>query len=819
MDADWCLPLTRLSAADLAVAGGKGANLGELVAAGLPVPPGFVVTTAAFRLAVADLASPDRDAVLAVDIPPPVRGAVLAAYAELGGGQVAVRSSATAEDLPGAAFAGQQDTVLAVLGDGALLDAVRRCWASLWTERAIAYRARLGVDPSGLALAVVVQRMVAADHAGVMFTANPVSGARDEVIIDSNPGLGEAVVAGLVTPDHAVLDAANRVVERRAGRRETVIRAVEGGGTRQGAAGDVAPVGEPDLRRLAGLGRRITAHFGRPQDIEWAIAGGEISVLQARPMTALPPAPIPLSRFQRFFGPIVLELLPRRPYPLELGAWITRNVGRHLEGLFDRIAGVRVVVADMLPVEDGVVQSLVPPEPRPTRRTPFRLARTLWRLRRDPSAWTDDPRHARFVAQATRLAGTDFGRVGWAELLAIPDRVAAAGDGITDLRAEYIPAAAGAMARLRLLLGLLGQGSLFGELVLEVRTTTQEANAELVELSRQLRRLAPPQDLDGADGASLLNLVESDPAAAPVRARLEAFLARYGHRETGSVLLLGDPTWSDAPEIVMSLVAVLLDEPDAQRPGPAGVPSALDRLLAHRVVRATRSERRVRRLVTRAAAAVVTREDTHFEFTRTMPPVRAALVEAGRRLAAAGGLDDPEDVWYLTWAELSGLDDPRDSPPDPLIRPAARRRRAAYAELAAAPLIATTTLYPDRSRAGAEDALASGVGGGGGRATGPVRIIRGPEEFATLRSGEVLVCVATNPSWTPLFARAAAVVVDNGGLASHAAIVAREYQIPAVMGSGNGTSVLLPGTQVLVDGDRGLVLAADGGDGGDGTAD
>ncbi len=190
MDVVWSLPLSRLTAADVAVAGGKGANLGELITAGFAVPSGFVVTTDAYRRAVADLTVPDRDGVLTVDVPPAVRDAVVVAYADLGGGPVAVRSSATAEDLPGAAFAGQQDTFLSVVGDAA----------------------RLGIDTASLAIAVVVQRMVHADHAGVLLAANPVTGAWAQVVIDSNPGLGEAVVAGLVTPDHAVLDVDGRVV-------------------------------------------------------------------------------------------------------------------------------------------------------------------------------------------------------------------------------------------------------------------------------------------------------------------------------------------------------------------------------------------------------------------------------------------------------------------------------------------------------------------------------------------------------------------------------------------------------------------------------
>ena len=194
-----------------------------------------------------------------------------------------------------------------------------------------------------------------------------------------------------------------------------------------------------------------------------------------------------------------------------------------------------------------------------------------------------------------------------------------------------------------------------------------------------------------------------------------------------------------------------------------------------------------------------------------MPQARAALLEMGRRLAAGGRLDDADDVWFLTWAQVQATPDPLapEASTGPDLRAAAARRRAAYDELAGAPLVSPLTLYPDAGKHAVEGSLVTGAAGGGGRATGPVRVVAGPEAFGELRAGEVLVCAATNPSWTPLFSRAAAVVVDHGGFASHAAIVARECGIPAVMGCGDATTVLRTGQRVVVDGDRGVVLAAD----------
>jgi len=209
---------------------------------------------------------------------------------------VAVRSSATAEDLPSASFAGQQDTYLNVVGAAAVVEAVRNCWASLWTDRAVSYRASRGIDPAAVALAVVVQRMVDATAAGVLFTANPLTGRRHQAVIDASPGLGEAVVSGAVNPDHFVVDPlTGRVLERRLGDKRIAVRPIPGGGTRtltlnNGAA--TACLTDKQAAELAALGRQVEEYFGSPQDIEWAIAGdGRLWLTQSRPITTLFPVP------------------------------------------------------------------------------------------------------------------------------------------------------------------------------------------------------------------------------------------------------------------------------------------------------------------------------------------------------------------------------------------------------------------------------------------------------------------------------------------------------------------------------------------------
>jgi pyruvate,water dikinase len=693
---------------------------------------------------------------------------------------VAVRSSATAEDLPGAAFAGQQDTYLNVVGEDALVDAVRRCWASLWTDRAVAYRDRLAIDHAGVRIAVVVQRMVEAESAGVLFTANPVTGHRGQLVVDASSGLGEAVVSGLVTPDHYVLEPSGEVAAYTPGRREVVIRSTAGGGVTHDETGvPVERLPDQALRELARLGTEVAAHFGRPQDIEWTYAGGKVSLVQARPMTALPPPPLKrLNPIQRKLGSILLEYVPVRPYPIDMSTWLPYGPA----GLMGKVTGhfgVHGAFDRFLEEQDGVVYRLVPPTPHPTPRvltTPFRFAAKARRY--DPARWTDDPRFRAFLETNRELTALDLAALPWPELARMPRRALDTVQPVADLRIDYLPGTGVALLRLLLVVKLLGRGALFSGLIAGGRTRTADANEALEELAEEARRTG---SLDGA----------------AFETKLQAFLAEYGHRETATPLLVTPPTWADAPETVLDLVRLL-----AARPPTPATPGddALDKLLAHPFLR--RRKERVTRWVRAARAGVAFREDSHFFFTMPLPVLRRSLLEMGRRLRDAGTLDAPEDVFHLRLEELDQL---VDSDSGRHLRALVTARAAKREELAGVRLIDPRAVFPVRELG---DALVVGTPASAGIATGPVRIVRDPSEFGRLGGGDVLVCPYTNPSWTPLFQRAAAVVVDAGGSASHAAIVAREYGIPAVMGTGEATATLTDGQMVTVDGDAGRVTAA-----------
>ncbi|KOX17011.1 PEP/pyruvate-binding domain-containing protein [Nocardiopsis sp. NRRL B-16309] len=889
-------PLASFGSADLAEVGGKAANLGELLRAGLPVPPGFVVTTGAYAAAaravgldaklaagfggasapatpssavpspavtsptsvapgtgdngagddggpvseaVALTAAPDATtadpagsdapgpsdaaplpdaAELRADlegapVPDDLRDAITAAYAALGTDvPVAVRSSATAEDLPGAAFAGQQDTYLNVIGADQVVDAVRRCWASLWTDRAVAYRRERAIDPAEVRIAVVVQAMVQSDVAGVMFTADPVTGDRDRVVVDAGAGLGEAVVSGLVTPDHYVLDERGTLLDWSPGRGEVVVRSEAGGGVVHGSG----PSGEArerlltdeQLAVLAGHARAIAEHFGRPQDIEWSISDGRTHIVQARPMTALPPPSVPLNRRQRLLGAVLTEYLPTRPYPMDVSTWLGFGPAKMMRDLMADL-GVAAAFENYLREEDGVVVELVPPAPHPTPRALLTPVKLIHRARSyDVNTWREDPVLTRFLRDADELDALDLPALTWPELLRVPQRTLDLMGPSRELRAAYLPGTAIALGRLVAATALLGRRSLLGDLLGGARTRTEDANQALQDLADRVRSVPELRELFAtADPAGVLAAVRE--GAGPVAAfgdQLDAFRREFGRRETATPLLVSPPTLAESPESVIGLVSVLVDQPRGEDRGSRSE-RALARLLTHPLLRSARARRRMTRWVRAAQQGMAFREDSHFYFTASLPALRRSLLEIGARLAKAGVVEEPFDVFHLRMEEVLEVADVEAMPAEQAerLRSLVRARSAKRAELTGVRMVDPARVFPPKNTG---NALVTGTPASAGTATGTARIILDSTDFHRLDSGDVLVCPYTNPSWTPLFQRAAAVVVDTGAVASHAAIVAREYGIPAVMGTGTGTTTISDGDRITVDGGTGRVTPA-----------
>lgn len=817
--------LNALGATDLAVAGGKAVNLGRMVATGLPVPPGFVITTRAYDMVVSinELESfiararesgsgaDVHDAFSGATIPPDLEQEIVAAYRRLGGGSVAVRSSATTEDLPGAAFAGQHETLLGIADEAGLLKAIRSCWASLWSERAIAYRQQRGLAHEPISLAVIVQRMVAAESAGVLFTANPVTGARNETVIDATSGLGEALVSGLVTPDHFVVRRGRwswRIVERRRGQHDLEVRTARHGGIESIA---VRPrvnlvLSDDDLRRLARLGQEVARLLGSPQDIEWALTGDQLHLLQARPITALPDeAPRPSRKGFAIGGPT--EYFQVRPYPLDMTTWmpVMLNAISRMLPLGKNVPSFQ----DTWVEEDGVAREFAGMStPRPSLSllmVPLRMIPLAWRF--DPAHWRDDPILAEALRKMQELESRPLESLDWAGLLATAHDAMAIPFDIVELRRRYFPRTLFAMGGLRLLLAALDEGDRFGVLLSGVDNRTLEANRRLEAIAGTIRR---KPELVAAfahdDGATLAVQLRNEPTFQELHGQIEQFLAEFGHRESVSPLLVSQPTWKDAPDLVLGLLKTLVQA----EPTPLSVEAHWQRaaadVLSLPVMRVAPLEEAFIALLAEARRFSALREDTHFLLTLPLPILRRVFLEMGRRLMALEILQAPADVFHLHFAELEHLATAWPPPEHQAryLRQIVVNRAEKRESLADVPVMA----IPARPLAAASQALVSGMAGSPGIAEGPVRLVRDAAAFGTVQPGDVLVAPYTNPSWTPLFRRVAAVVVDAGSSVSHAAIVAREYGIPAVMGTGNAMKLLHDGQRVIIDGTRGLVLPA-----------
>jgi phosphohistidine swiveling domain-containing protein len=515
-------------------------------------------------------------------------------------------------------------------------------------------------------------------------------------------------------------------------------------------------------------------------------------------------------------GSILLDYIPVRPYPIDMSTWVPYGPAGLMAGVTGRF-GIRDAFQGFLPEDEyGVVDRFVPVAPQPTLgvlRAPWRIVMLAHRY--DPGRWTEDFRFTEFLDEVRGLAARNLTTMPWPELKAVPREALALIKPIGDLRIDYLPRTGLALLRLFLVMRLLRRSSLLGNLIVGAPTRTIDANRALEALATRARENPQLRETVSKLDAKALS------AFPEFEAEFKAYLAEYGHRETVTPVLVTPPTQGEAPETVLSLITVLVADP---RP-PEHTDSAMSELLKHPLLRGSRRRRaRSERWVEAARSGMAFREDSHFYFLMPLPILRRSLLEMGRRLCDVGVLEEPEEVFHLRLEELEGITDPSvfaASRPSTgsggmetgsggiqaeSLRAAVRIRSARRKELAGVRLIDPTAVFPQRD---GSDALLTGTPASGGSATGPVTVIRGPAEFNRLAPGDVLVCPYTNPAWTTLFRRAAAVVVDSGGPGSHAAIVAREYGIPAVMGTGIGTTTLSDGQLVTVNGSTGRVTAAD----------
>jgi pyruvate,water dikinase len=749
-----------------------------------------------------------------------------------------VRSSATAEDLPDLSFAGQQETFLNICGPERVVDAVRACWASLWTARAIAYRMRVGIQPEAVALAVVIQQLVAAEAAGILFTANPLNNRRDEYLINAAWGLGEAIVGGAVTPDEVIVEAATGRVKQLTVADKALMTVRTEVGTRE------MPV--PDDRRrlpvltgehvaeLAQLGRTVAALSGAPQDIEWCLSGGTLSLLQARPITTLYPQPTPQPKpadgLRVYLGlNVALQSLSEPLTPMgteffrllyvgmmdtlagrrtdEHPGWLTQAAERLYLDVTDLLAdqrlgpfiAARIDIKD--PVAGGVFRHLLVSETG--HLGSGRRIRWPWRLLAPVAPRLLGPALISYLAPgAARERAVTFGERRYQSLVARhqtptghEDRLRFVEDSI---RAHFWPLfyqVAYCTAGLRgvdlipqLLRRWLGRSDLVDPVLQALpHNPTTEMGQALLDVAITLQR----------EGA----------AASAEHAAVRAFLARYGHRAVREIDV-GLPRWWEDPGYVLEMLDSYIRQPDlAERR------RAFDRAHVQAEAAIPRIVAEVRRHKGPVYAALMAhllrclretgglREQPKFDLVRGVALLRQVLLTVGQDLVAHGRLTRSDDVFYLTFAQIRSADDLR-----PLAAEARQRYQREVAR-AVVPHVITSTgecFYTAPDQIDDPSAL-TGSPVSPGVYEGIARVVATPHG-AELARGEILVTRSTDPSWTPLFLNAGAVVMETGGPISHGAIVAREYGIPAVASVCGATRRLHTGQRLRVDGSQGRVV-------------
>lgn len=808
----------------VAIVGGKGAGLGELTRiGGVRVPDGFCVTTEAIRMAVGEVdldgdAAEFREAIEGVAIPAEVAAAIVDSLGRLGESTpCAVRSSATAEDLPTASFAGQGDSYLDVSGAAAILAGVRRCWASLYTERAVAYRRRNGFEDGAVAMAVVVQRMVHPAAAGTLFTADPLSGNRRVASIEAVRGLGEALVSGQVNADSYKV--------------------------RDGRVTEAAAVGEPVLTdaqaiELAELGRRVEAHFGRPQDIEWCLDDEGFAIVQSRPITTLFPIPEAAEAGNRVYVSVGHQQMMTDPMkPLGLSFWqMTAARPMHEAGgrLFvdvtrelGSIAG-RAGNLAMLGKSDPLVRDAL---------------ETVLERGFVPEVVDEDPAKARLVGAAEATIETDPGIV--AELIERSQASIAAlrreiegrsGAALFDFIREDIEVAgkerlfdprglqaimAGMQASWWLnerLEEWLGERNAADTLAQSAPgNVTAEMGLALLDVADAIRPhpevvafLRRVED-EGSGAEGFLDELPKLPGGAEARLAIDEFLATYGVRCVGEIDITR-PRWAERPTTLMPMILgnVRNFEPGAgprrfERGREEAARAERDLVARLRALpdgeeKAAETERMVARLRTFAGY----REYPKYgKVSRDFVYKRAVMREA-ERLARSGVLDEPEDAFYLRFEELAAA--VRDERVDAdLIR--RRKEEFRTAESLVPPRVLTSegeTLFGSYRRDGAPAGALLGQPVSAGTIEGRARVVLDISR-ADLEPGDILVTRFTDPSWTPAFVAIAGLITEVGGLMTHGAVIAREYGLPAIVGVENATRLIEDGRRIRLDGTDGYV--------------
>jgi pyruvate,water dikinase len=747
----------------------------------------------------------------------------------------AVRSSATAEDLPTASFAGQQDTYLNVVGRAAILQHVSRCWASLFTERAVTYRLRNGFDHRKVHMAVVVQQMVFPHAAGILFTADPITSNRKVASVEAGVGLGEALVSGLVNPDvYKVRD--GEVIAKAIAAKQRAVHASPAGGTHEQAI-DLERQDQPALTdaqvvRLVELGRRIEAHFSSPQDIEWCLVDDGFQILQSRPITTLFPIPDSGDRENHVYVSVGHQQMMTDPMkPLGLSMWqLTAlrpmfEAGGRLfvdvtEGLASPVS--RVGLLEVMGKGDPLIRDALETildrgdfiRPLPDQGLPGPLfGGAAPPIETDPAIVTDlIERSQASIAALKSEIGTKSGSALLDYILSdIEELRRILGD---PRNMQVIMAGMEATWWLNEQLeAWLGEKNAADTLTLSApNNVTSEMGLALLDVADVIRpHPKVVAFLQKTEDEGFLDDLAKLPGGQEARDAIQAYLDRYGMRCVGEIDITR-PRWSERPT---TLVPVILDnlknfEPGARkRRHEKGRQEAekkeqdvLERLRA--LPDGKRKAEETKRMIDRVRTFIGYREYPKYAIVSRYYVYKRALLEEAERLVQAHVLHENEDIFYLTFHELQDVVGSNQVDVQLI-----RSRKDAFRSYQALtpPRVLTSEGEVIAGEYRREDVPAGALVGipvSSGTVEGRARVILDMAD-ADLEAEDILVTAHTDPSWTPLFVAIKGLVTEVGGLMTHGAVIAREYGLPAVVGVEHATRLIRDGQRIRVHGTDGYV--------------
>lgn len=867
---------TEIDGSRIGEVGGKGANLGELSNAGFSVPPGFCITTSAYQDVIAT--STEMEAFLeectAVDpnnleqlhaigarirqhiqqlaIPKKLNDEIIAAWRSIGSDySYAVRSSATAEDLPTASFAGQQDTYLHVRGEEALLESIRKCWASLFTDRAIAYRIKNGFDHRQVWLSVIVQRMILPEVSGILFTADPINGNRAVTSIDASFGLGEALVSGVVTADLYKVKH-NQILSKQIATKKVMIVPTETGGTVQQVIPEEKQsqqaLTDEQILTLAKLGKQIEDHFGSPQDIEFCVQQGEIFVVQSRPITTLYPMPKVASQPLRVFisfGHIQMMTEPMKP----LGMSVIRTIfpfgkEEQSESRYMHTAGSRLFIdpSDLLrfPLARKIVPKIAanmdqqiclalqevvarpsfsqvaPPKGlgKEVRKNILPIINKVYK-----NMLFHDPTTAKNHVETYMHKQLSY----WEEQLQnktgleqLEKMHALLSQSLLSVVQNLVPYVAPFILAAHLLRTYLSRW-VNDETALQKLSQSFKGNVssemglEIGDLADELRALPDVVEyLSIADDETFFTGLQNVAGGKQFQQSFSAFLAKYGHRCPGEIDIT-NPRWSECPTL---LVPAILGHMRSVKPGEhrqkfqQGAKEA--KQMEEQIYRKLKGHpiryRMIKRLIAIYRHYGALREHHKYFLVRLLELCKKVIMRQADDWVREGRLTEREDIFYLTMPEIMQL--ARNENAIELEQTLATRKSDYHQHFTLTPPRVMTSegevVTPTVDRGDFPKGALIGTPVSAGVVEGRARIVRSPEE-SQLQEGEILVAPFTDPGWTPLFQSAVGLVTEVGGLMTHGSVVAREYGIPAVVGVTDALKKIQDGQRIRIDGTQGYV--------------